>query len=254
MKRTQRTAADRAAAVGGRRTSSARPPRTGTGGAARPSSPAREPDPAATAAVRPDVTFLAFAALLFVFHNAWAVLEAPAEVVVGVLDPFAIVAASALVVHSLAMPRVAVLGVIAAATLYVFGRGAHLAADSIHHRINAPIVTLWDERFGHITGVLGWIALLAAFCLAERAAQRSWKPSPMVLTPAALLLGVTTFTATVEGQTWWLQLIAAALFSLWALRAPRPLLRTVAAAFVLGALLILGWAAVHHGVPELTAV
>lgn len=220
-----------------------------------PWSPARQPEPPATAVERPDLAFLAFAALLFVFHNAWAVLEtSAAEVVVGVLDPFAVVAASALVVRGFAIPRVAILWVSAAATLYVFGRGAHLAADAIQRRIDAPIVTFWDERFGHITGVLGWVALIAAFCLAERAAQRSWKPSPMVLTPAVLLLGLTMFTSTVEGQTWWLELIAAALFSLWALRAPRPLLRTAAVAFVLGALLILGWAAVHQGVPQLTSV
>lgn len=204
--------------------------------------------------IRPDVAFLVFAASFFALHQAWVVLQPPAQAVVGVLNPLAIVAASALVVHAFGTPRLPALLAIVAATLYVHGRGAHLAANSIQREIDAPIVTFWDERFGHIAGVLGWGALIAAFCLAERAAQRPWALSPVVLAPAGLLLGWTAFTSTVEGQTWWLELVAAMLFSLWALRAPRPLLRTVAAAFALGALLILGWAALHRGVPEFTAL
>lgn len=217
------------------------------------SSLAVKPRPAAPA-VRPDVAFLGFAASFFVFHHTWVVLEMPVEAVVGVLDPFAIVAAAALVLYAFAAPRRPTLLAIAAATLYVHARGAHLAANSIQREIDAQIVTFWDERFGHIAAVLGWVALIAAFCLAERAAQRPCALSPVVLAPAGVLLGWTAFTGTVEGQTWWLELIATALFAPWALHARRPLLGTVAVAFALGALLILGWAAVHAGVPEFTAL
>lgn len=207
------------------------------------------------AAMRPDVAFLVFAAAFFAFHHAWVIPQTMAvAVAVGVLDAFAIVAATALVLSAFGAPRVAMLLAVAGATLYVHARGAHLAANSIQGEIDAPIVTFWDERFGHIAGVIGWVALTAAFCLAERGARRPPAPSMVVLAPAGLLLGWTAFTSTVEGQTWWLELVAAALFALWARWAPRPLLWTVAAAFALGALLILGWAAWHGGVPEFTAV
>jgi hypothetical protein len=59
---------------------------------------------------------------------------------------------------------------------------------------------------------------------------------------AALVLGFTLFTSTVEGGTWWLELGATAVFVAWAAARPRPLLVTCAAAFVLAATLIGVWA------------
>ena len=204
---------------------------------------------------RPDRGFVAFAALFFVFHQAWVVLSVPVVgITISVITPFAIVAATVALLRALeAQDRVLLLA-IAAGTLYVYGRGAHVAANSIQREINAPIVTFWDERFGHIVGVLGWVGLVATFCLAERAGLRFWEPSPAVLAVAGVLFGWTTFTATVEGQTWWLQLAATAVFAGWALRTPRPLLLTAAGAFVLGALLIGAWAIWHGGVPQLSTV
>lgn len=204
---------------------------------------------------RPERAFLAFAVAFFVFHQAWVVLATPvAEAVVSVVTPLAVVAASVGVLRAFGTPLGAALAAVAAATVYVHGRGAHMAANSIQREVDAPIVTFWDERFGHVVGVLGWLGLLAAFCLAERGAPRGWHPAPPLLAVAAVLLGWTTFTATVEGQTWWLQLAGAALFTGWAARARRPLLVTVAAALALGALLIGAWAAWHGGVPEFSAV
>lgn len=202
---------------------------------------------------RPDRAFLAFAALFFVFHQAWVILAVPVVgITVSVITPFAVVAATVAVLRAFAAQGRVLLFAIAAGTTYVYGRGAHVAANSIQNEINAPIVTFWDERFGHVAGVLGWVGLVAAFCLAERARQRPWEPSPAVLAMAGALFGWTTFTATVEGQTWWLQLAATAVFAGWALRTPRPLLRTAAGAFLLGALLIGAWALWHGGVPQIS--
>lgn len=202
---------------------------------------------------RPDWGFLGFAALFFVFHQAWVVLGVPViGITVSVMTPFAIVAATVVVLRALDAQGRVVLFAIFAGTMYVYGRGAHVAANSIQNEINAPIVTFWDERFGHIVGVLGWVGLVVAFCLAERAGRRLWEPSPAVLAVAGGLFGWTTFTATVEGRTWWLQLAATAVFVGWALRSPRPLLRTAAGAFLLGALLIGAWAVWHGGVPQLS--
>jgi hypothetical protein len=204
---------------------------------------------------RPERSFLAFAVTFFVFHQAWVVLATPlAEAVVSVVNPLAVVVASVGVLRAFGTPFHAALAAIAAATVYVHGRGVHMAADSIQRVVDAPIVTFWDERFGHVVGVLGWLGLLAAFCLAERGARRAWRPARPLLVVAGGLLGWTTFTASVEGQTWWLQLAGAVLFAGWAVRARRPLLVTVAAAFAFGALLIGVWAAWHGGVPELSAI
>jgi len=204
---------------------------------------------------RPDQAFLLFAVAFFVLHQAWFVLTTPgAEGVVGVVTPFAVVAAGVLVLYALRASWVSVAVAVVAATTYVLGRGAHLAADAIQREIDAGIVTFWDERFSHVVGVLGWCGLLAAFCLAEQRRSERWTGSPRVLAAAALTTGWTAAVATIEGQTWWLELLITGAFVAWAVRDPRPLLRSVAAAFVVGAALIAAWAVWHGGVPEITAV
>lgn len=202
---------------------------------------------------RPDRAFLAFAAVFFVFHQVPSVLlPAQGEAAVDVITPFAVVAATALVLASLGGPRgVPLFVAVVAGVLYVHGHGVHLAANSIHNEgIENDVVYFWDERFGHIEAVLGWFGLVGALCLAERASQRVRDASAAVLGLASLVLGWTFFTSTVEGQTWWLELPATGLFVAWALRAPRPLLRASAGAFAVGAALIGVWAILHGGVPE----
>ncbi len=201
--------------------------------------------------MRPERAFLAFAAGFFVFHQIGSVLgSGRTEAALDVVTPFVVVASSAALLHALGARRGPLLVAIAAATLYVHGHGAHLAANSIHNEgFRGDAVYFWDERFSHIEEVLGWFGLVAAFCLAERARPADAMARPP-LVAAALLLGWTFFTSTVEGQTWWLELPAAVLFGAWALRAPRPLLRAVAGAFLIGAILIGVWAVWQGGVPE----
>jgi hypothetical protein len=204
------------------------------------------------APLSPAAAFLAFAAVFFVFHQIGSVLAYDRlATAIDVVTPFAVTAATVAVLLALHAGRRPVLAAVAAGTLYVHGHGVHLAANSIHiEEGGGDVVYFWDERFGHIEATLGWFALVAAICAAERAGRGS-----PLLPVAALLLGWTFFTSTVEGQTWWLELPVAAVFAVWALRAPpRPLLRTAAAAFVLGALLIGIWAAVHGAVPEFSAL
>jgi hypothetical protein len=71
---------------------------------------------------------------------------------------------------------------------------------------------------------------------------------------SVLLLGVTLFTSTVEGGTWWLAAAATPVFVVWALRAPRPLVLTAAGAFALAALLMAGWAIWQGGMPQFSEV
>ena len=201
---------------------------------------------------RVDRAFLVFAAVFFVFHQLPSILFSHrVEAGVDVLTPFAVAAATVSVMLALDASRGPMLAAVAAGVMYVHGHGVHLAANSIHNEgAEGDAVYFWDERFSHIETVLGWFALVAVFCLAERRSARSADASPWVLGLAALLLGWTFFTNTVEGQTWWLELPAAALFVAWAVRAPRPLLRAAAGAFLFGALLIAVWAVWHGGVPE----
>ena len=200
-----------------------------------------------------DRAFLGFALVFFVFHQLPSILLSDrGEAAVDVLTPFVVAASTVAVLLALGATRGPILAAVAAGVLYVHGHGVHLAANSIHNEgAEGDAVYFWDERFSHIEAVLGWFGLVAVFCLAERITPRSTEgSSPRVLGLAAVLLGWTFFTSTVEGQTWWLELPAAALFVAWAVRAPRPLLRAAAGAFAVGALLIGVWAIMHGGVPE----
>lgn len=202
--------------------------------------------------VRPDRAFLGFAVVCFAFHQLPSLLLShTGEAAVDVLTPFAVVAASVAVLLALGATRGPILMAVAAGVAYAHGHGVHLAANSIHNDgAEGDVVYFWDERFSHHELVLGWFGLIAVFCLAERSSARSRDSSPWALGLGALLLGLTFFTNTVEGQTWWLELAATALFGVWALRAPRPVVRAAAGAFSLGAMLIGVWAIWHGGVPE----
>lgn len=201
--------------------------------------------------LRPERAFLAFAASYFVFQQFPGVLLSDhGEAAVDTVTPFLVVAASVATLMAFGLPRRPTLLAVLAGVLYVHAHGAHLAANSIHNDgAEGSVVYFWDERFSHIEGLIGWIGLVACFALAEREAP----PRPMstaVLAIAAVLLGITFFTGTVEGQTWWLELPAAAAFGVWLQRDPRPLLRAGAGALLLAALMIGVWAAIHGGVPE----
>lgn len=212
---------------------------------------------------KPERWFVAFAASFFVFHQLPAFAGEPAGDVIDVFTPIAIAATSAGMLVAFGLPRRASILGFVGLLLYVHGHGVHLSANSIHnadptgHALH--VAYFWDEHFGHIEAWLGWMGLVVAFCLAERDTE----PRDMhrgVLVAAALLLGWTFFTSTVEGQTWELQLVAVAVFVIWALRVragggrARVLLDTAAAAYVISALLTGVWAIWQGGVPQFSDV
>jgi hypothetical protein len=141
-----------------------------------------------------------------------------------------------------------------AGVAYVDGHGIHLAANDIgHYGLTGradDVRYFWDEHWGHIEWHLGLLGLLVAFALADRRRER---PDRAELV-AALLLGWTLFTNTVEGQDWFLTLGAAGVFAVWAfVRRTRTLL-ACASATLLAAALIGIWAAWHGGVPQFSEV
>jgi hypothetical protein len=211
--------------------------------------------------IRPERAVLVFASSFFVFHHLPSIAGESAGDWIDLITPFAVVAASAVTLISLRAPPAAVAVALVAAVLYVDGHGIHLAANSIGHETlsgEAKDVThFWDERFGHIEWHLGWMALIAALALAEMlsGAARAWRPHSLPVTGTTIaLLGFTLFTSTVEGGTWWLELGATAVFVVWTLRAPRPVLATCSGAFTLASLLIAVWAIWHGGVPQFSEV
>lgn len=194
-----------------------------------------------------------FAATVFAFHHLPA-LAGAAGVWIDLLTPFAAGAGAAAVLAPLS-PRRAVLALaVVAGLLYADGHGIHLAANSIRDEgvtgRAAETAFFWDERFGHVEWHTGWLLLVAAFCLAEVRTDAPRAAGAATAATAALLLGLTLFTSTVEGGDWWLVPPAAALLATWALARPRPLLRASALAFVLAAVLMGVWALWHGGMPE----
>lgn len=207
------------------------------------------------ALTRPAPALLLFAVAVFVFHDLPVAVGGRAADGVDLVTPFAVIAAAAAVLAALGARGVPLALAVAAAVLYVDGHGIHLAANSIGHEAlsgEAEDVThFWDEEFGHIEWHLGWFGLIAAFCLAEREEGRL---EPGLAAATALPLGLTIFTNTVEGGTWWLALAAAALFVPWAVLRRRPLSIASAGAFALAAVLIGVWAVWQGGVPQFTEV
>jgi hypothetical protein len=199
--------------------------------------------------------FLALAIAFAVFHHLPSFAGDTAGDFIDLLTPFAVIGAAAFLLGRGA-PLPALVVILVGAVLYVDGHGIHLAANSIGHEDlsgDAEDVThFWDETWGHIQWHLGWILLLVGLCLAE--AKRLIRIHRLVAGVGAALLGWTLFTSTVEGGTWWLELIGTAVFVPWALAARRPLVMSCAAAFALAAALIAGWAVWQGGVPQFSEV
>jgi hypothetical protein len=196
---------------------------------------------------------VAFAAAVAVFHHLPSPVGSAGDWV-DLATPFAVVGLAAVVLAGLGAWGVALGLGIAAGIAYVDGHGIHLAANSIRAEgltgEAESVAYFWDERFSHVEWHIGLIGLLLAFCLAEAWVRYPVRGSALQASLVVVLLGFTLFTSTVEGQTWWLLPPAAAVLVVWALARPRPVLGACAGALALAALLVAGWAAWHHGVPE----
>jgi len=190
---------------------------------------------------------LAFAIAVLVFQNVPAFIG-DAGTWVDLVTPFAVIGAAAYALRD-ARALALVVG-LASAILYVDGHGIHLAANDIgHHQLAGraeEVRHFWDERWGHLEWHLGLFGLLAAFALAD---ARRASPTRAQLA-AALLIGWTLFTNTVEGQDWFLTLGAAFVFVAWTIVRPSRTLAACAAATLIGAALTGAWAAWQGGVPQ----
>jgi hypothetical protein len=206
----------------------------------------------------PAWAFLAFAVAVAAMHHLPTIQGREIGTAIDLFTPPAVVGTAAAALVAAGAPRSVLAFGLLAALLYVDGHGIHLAANDIHSfgvRGEAgERAKFWDERWGHGEWHVGWIGLLVAFCLAERARPDAFAGSRRAAAAAVPLLGFTLFTSMVEGQTWPLVVAGAIGFGAWAAAARRPLVTACAAAFVVAALLVAGWALWQGGVPECSDV
>jgi len=197
---------------------------------------------------------LLFAVAVLVFHHAPSFAGDTAGDWIDLLTPFAVVGAAAWFLWGVRAPGPALVLAFVAGVLYVDGHGIHLAANSIGHESPTGdverVTHFWDEEWGHFEWHLVLFGLTAALALAAGAEHVSRRVGFAV----AVLLGFTFFTSTVEGGTWWLELIATAVLVPWALRARGAVLVSCASAFALAAVMIGIWAAWHGGMPQFSDV
>jgi hypothetical protein len=191
---------------------------------------------------------LCFAVAVFVFQQLPA-FAGNAGTWIDLLTPLFVVGAAAWALNGAS--RIALAVAVVAAIAYVDGHGIHLSANDIGHYDGIAgeaedVRHFWDEHFSHIEWHLGLLGLLAGLALADK--ERGWPDRLGWI--AALLLGWTLFTNTVEGQDWWLTLSAAVVFTAWALAQRTRTVAACALATILGAALIGAWAAWQGGVVE----
>jgi hypothetical protein len=189
-----------------------------------------------------------FAAAIFVFQQV-PTFAGNSGTWIDLVTPVVVIAAAAAGLRDAS--RCVLVLALFAAVVYVDGHGIHLAANDIGHYDVVSgkaedVRHFWDERWGHVEWHLGLLGLLAALALADATPARPGRAELL----AALLIGWTLFTNTVEGQDWFLTLGAAAVFGAWALARPARGVLTVAGAALVGAALIGVWAAWHGGVPQ----
>jgi hypothetical protein len=192
---------------------------------------------------------LVFAVAVFALHTAPG-LAGDAGTWIDLATPFAVVGAAAWALLGARADRRVLALAFVSALAYVDGHGIHLSANDIGHVARSGRQHFWDEEFGHAEWHLGWLGLLAALAWSAR----EERPRPARAVAAAVLLGFTLFTSTVEGGSWWLVLAAAPPFAVWALLRPRPVRTTIAASVLLASALIAGWAIVQDGVPQFSEV
>ena len=140
-----------------------------------------------------------------------------------------------------------------AAIVYTEGHGIHLAANSIGNaalRQSEPTY-LWDEHVGHYLWYAGFFLLVAALAMALADRRMRGGMGAHVL---AMLVGITTFTNVVEGQTAWFGLAVAAVLVCWGLLTRDGMGRLLITAYGTALVLLVGFGLWQQGFPEFTTL
>lgn len=137
-----------------------------------------------------------------------------------------------------------------ATVVYTQGKGIQLAANSIGNTMPEPhtdVVTLWDEVVGHYVWYAGFWLLVVALALAVADRRPRGGIGGHVL---ALLVGLTHATNSIEGQTAWLGLVVAVLFTGWGLLTRDGMGRYLASTYGFALVLLIGFGLWQGGFPE----
>ncbi|MBA2770299.1 MAG: hypothetical protein H0U35_14465 [Sporichthyaceae bacterium] len=137
-----------------------------------------------------------------------------------------------------------------AAVVYTQGHAIHLAANSVGNTIDGPhpdVVNLWDEVVGHYLWYVGFGLLVAVLAVALADRRPRGGVGAHLL---ALLVGLTNMTNSVEGQTPWLGLAMAVLFTLWGLVTRDGMGRYLLTAYGFSLVLLTGFGLWQGGFPE----
>lgn len=166
---------------------------------------------------------------------------------IDLLTPYVVLLPAAAALHAGRAGRRAWAIYLVGAITYVEGHGIHLAANSVGNVAPGDVAHLWDEIIGHYLWYTGIALVFAA--LAMTLARR---PAPRGIVPyvLAVLVGVTTTTNALEGNTALLDLAYAAGFLAWGWRTRHGLGRLLIAAFAPAAVLLIGYGVWHGGFPQ----
>ncbi len=135
------------------------------------------------------------------------------------------------------------------AVVYTLGHGIHLSANSVGNVAPGEPAHLWDEVVGHYIWYAGFALVVAA--LAATFAER--RPRGGLLAHlAALAVGFTHFTNSIEGQTPIMGIIVAAIFAIWGLVTRDALGRVLLSSYGVSLLMLVGFGIWQGGFPEFT--
>ncbi len=135
------------------------------------------------------------------------------------------------------------------AVLYTQGHGIHLAANSIRNAVpgDGEPAYLWDEHLGHYLWYVGFYLLVVALAVALADRRPRGGVAAHLL---ALVVGFTSFTNSIEGQTPWLGLGAAVVFAAWGLLTRDGMGRLLLTGYGTSLLLFVGFGLWQGGFPE----
>jgi len=161
--------------------------------------------------------------------------------------PYAVLGTAAAALLAARVDRLTWALLAVAGVVYVQGHGIHLAANSVGNVAPGETEHLWDEVVGHYIWYSGFALVVVA--LARAAAGTSYAVGWLGHV-AAVLVGFTWFTNTIEGGTPVLGIGVAVGMLAWSRRLPRTTSTLLVAAFATALVLLAVWGGWHRGFPQ----
>lgn len=191
------------------------------------------------------------------FHHAGTVFAGLGEVGptrwadwIDVLTPYVVVGTAAGALRGAGASRTSWGWFIVAAVLYTQGQGIHLSANSIGNTLTGEhpeVVNLWDEVVGHYFWFAGFALLVAVLAVALADRRPRGGAGAYLL---AMLVGFTHMTNSVEGQTAYLGIGTAVVFTVWGVLTRDGMGRYLAAAYAFSLVLLVTFGVWQGGFPE----